>query len=355
MGYKPLTGRVFLPVVVLALVFAFVAFAQAPMPTPQASPEASVSQAVGISTVTVTYHRPGVKGRVIWGKLVPYGAIWRAGANENTTVTFSDPVKVEGKELPAGTYGLHMIPSEGDWTIVFSKNHTSWGDYFYNQSEDALRVTVKPQPAEMQEWMAFEFSDLTNTSAVLSLHWEKLRVPVAIAFDTDGIVLANARNSYLRGQAGFSWQSFNQAANYCLRRGINLDEALAWADKSISMNENLTNLSTKAGLLDKQGKTAEAKAVRDRAAKVAVTEQDVNQLGYLYLNANMVNEAIDVFKKNVKAHPDSWNAHDSLAEGYLKAGDKKMALESFKKSLGLVKDDENKQRIEGEIQKLEGK
>ena len=326
--------------------------AQATMPAPQASQKGAVSQAVGISDVSVSYHRPGVKGRAIWGSLVNYGQVWRAGANENTTVSFSDPVKIEGKDIPAGTYGLHMIPTQGDWTVIFSRNFTSWGTYFYKESEDALRVTVKPQPAEFQEWLSYEFGDLTNSSAVLSLHWEKLRVPIRLQFDTDAIVLGHARDVYLRGAAGFTWQGFNQAASYCLRRGVNLDEALSWIDRSIDINENFTNLTVKAGLLEKMGKADEAKKVRGTAESLATSEQEVNALGYQYLASNNFKEAIDIFRKNVKNHPNSWNVYDSIAEAHLKAGDTKRALENFQKALTLVKDEENKSRIEGEIQKL---
>jgi len=331
------------------------AAAQPSLETPQVSPQATVSQTIGISTVAVSFHRPGVKGRTIWGGLVPYGQVWRAGANENTTVTFGDPVKVEGKDLPAGTYGLHMIPGQTEWTVIFSKNATSWGSYSYNQSEDALRVTVTPQPADNEEWMTFEFSDLTSTSATLALHWEKLRVPLKLTFDTDGIVLAHARNAYLRGNAGFSWQGYNQAAGYCLRRGIDLDEGLAWANKSISYNENFTNTSTKAGILEKMGKADEAQKVREHAEELAVTEQDMNGLGYQYLQAKQTKEAIDIFKKNVKKHPGSSNAYDSLAEAYAQSGDTKLAIENYNKALSLAQDEDAKARINSQLQKLQKK
>ncbi len=338
--------------VALALAAGGPALAQQSMQLPQASPKASVSQTIGVSDVTVTFHRPGVKGRVIWGGLVPYGKVWRAGANENTTITFSDPVKVEGKDLPAGTYGLHMIPGQTEWTVIFSKNSTSWGSYFYNQSEDALRVTVAPQPADPMEWMTFEFSDLTNTSATLALHWEKLRVPVRLSFDTDNIILAYAHNAFLRGNAAFSWQGYNQVATYCLRRGVNLDDALALANKSISYNENFTNTSTKAAILEKLGKTDEAKQARGKAEELAVTEQDMNSLGYQYLQAKQVKEALAIFKKNAKNHPSSMNVYDSLGEAYAASGDTKLAVENYTKALSLAPDEDAKDRIRGELQKL---
>src|SRR3954454_7957917 len=151
---------------------------------PRPSPNASVTQMVGITDITIKYSRPGVKGREIWGKLVPYGEVWRSGANENTTITFSTPVKGEGHELAAGTYGLQTIPAAGDWTIIFSKDANEWGAFSYKQADDALRAQAKPQPAEFRERMAFEFDDVTDTSAKVVLHWEKLKVPFSVEADT---------------------------------------------------------------------------------------------------------------------------------------------------------------------------
>jgi uncharacterized protein YuzE len=155
--------------------------------------KASVMQTLGIDTdITIEYSRPGVKGRKIWGELVPYGLApgnkysndkpfpWRAGANENTTIEFSKDVLIEGNKLPAGKYGIHMIPSEKDWIIIFSKNNSAWGSFSYNQEEDALRVTVTPVEALHQEWLIFGFDSLAGTSATAFLHWEKLSVPFKI-------------------------------------------------------------------------------------------------------------------------------------------------------------------------------
>jgi tetratricopeptide (TPR) repeat protein len=346
----------FLPVCLLMiLLLQGVAQAQPPMPVPRTSPKATVSQTLGITEVTVSFNRPGVKNRVIWGQLVPYNEVWRVGANENTTIAFSDPVKIEGKELPAGKYGVHMIPTPTTWTIILSNNSTSWGSSFYTEAEDALRITVQPQPAEHREWMSFEFDELTAGSAVLALRWEKVRVPVRIDVDTKNIVVANARNSYLRGQAGFRWEGYSQAATYCLQNNVNLDEALTWAEKSISMNENVTNLSTKAGLLEKLGRSDDAKAVRERSIKIASTESDFDVVGHQLLGANKTREALDIFRKNAKQHPESWKVFDSLAKAYEKNGDRKPAIENYTKALGMVKDAENKERIGNTLKKLTGK
>jgi tetratricopeptide (TPR) repeat protein len=332
-----------------------IAFGQPAMPVPQPSPKAMISQTVGLTEVVVSYHRPAVRNRPVWGGLVPFNEVWRAGANENTTISFNDPVKIEGKDLPAGTYGLHMIPTEKAWTIIFNKNATSWGSFFYDPSEDALRVEVQPQSAEHQEQLSYEFNNVTPNSAVIALRWEKLSIPIKLEVDTKAIVVANAKKAYLRGPAGFTWQGFNQAAAYCLQSSVNLDEALMWSDRSIAINENVTNLFVKSGILRKLGKDKDADALAERMVKVAVSEADVNLLGYQYLGAGKTKEAIDVFKKNVKQHPDSWNTYDSLAEGYEKSGNTKLAIENYSKALNMVKDAANQKRIADTVKHLQGK
>lgn len=349
-----LAGKLFIAVVLSTLFVNLPLLAQAQMQVPQLSPKAAVSQTIGITDVTISYHRPSVNNRKVWGGLVPHGQVWRAGANENSTISFSDPVKIEGKDLPAGTYGLHTIPGEETWTIIFSKNSTSWGSFTYDEHEDALRVTVKPQPAEMQEMLRYDFESVTNSSAVVALRWEKLMVPVKIDVDTKEIVIARAKEVHLRGLAQFTWQGFYQAAAYCVQANTHLDEALTWIDKSIALNENANNLYLKGGLLEKLGKSTEADAVRKRMTSIAKTEVEVNLLGYLYLNGGKKKEAIEIFKKNVKSFPDSWNVYDSLGEGYAANGDNKLAIESYSKALNLVKDTPNKQRISDTIQKLQG-
>jgi len=178
-------------VVFLVLLTATSLMAQGAIRLPEASPAATVGQTIGITDVSITYHRPAVNNRKIFGGLVQYGDLWRAGANENTTISFSTPVKIEGQALPAGTYGLFMIPSAGQWTVVFSKFANGWGAYNYDQSEDALRVNVTPQTlAENQERLEYTFDDITNTAANASLRWEKLRVPIKIEVDLPSTIRA---------------------------------------------------------------------------------------------------------------------------------------------------------------------
>src|SRR5438874_13226179 len=197
-----------------ALIGIAIATTHASLELPDVSQLAVTKQRVGLTDITVTYHRPLVNGRKIWGALVPLGEVWRAGANENTTIEFSDAVSVEGQPLAKGTYGLHMIPTADTWTVIFSKMATAWGSYTYNQAEDALRVTVKPRPNEMEEALEYEFEDLKPESVTVTLKWEKLAVPFKIAA-TDDATLANIRGQ-MRGRAQDEWASANQAANYCL-------------------------------------------------------------------------------------------------------------------------------------------
>lgn len=327
--------------------------AQPNLPVPQPSPLASISQTVGITVVDVTYHRPAVKGRKVWGGLVPYDEVWRAGANENTTVSFSTAVRFAGTTIPAGTYGLHMIPTTGTWTVIVNKNSTAWGSYFYKQSEDALRFTVEPKANPFHEWLQYEFSDITDSSTVLSLLWENLRIPITMNFDTPGLVLAHARDAYLRGPAGFTWQGFNQAAQYASQHGGDLEEALQWADRSLQYGANFNNLRTKAAIIEKRGDANGAKALRARAMQVA-SEADINTYGYTLIGQRQIDEAITVFESNVKAHPESWNVYDSLAEACEAKGDVKAAIKNYEKALSLVGDEINRKRISTTLTRLRG-
>src|SRR5438270_12884373 len=230
-----------------ALIGIAIATTHANLELPDVSQLAVNNERVGLTDITVTYHRPLVNGRKIWGALVPFGEVWRAGANENTTIEFSDPVSVEGQPLAKGTYGLHMIPTADSWTVIFSKMATAWGSFTYNQAEDALRVTVKPRPNEMEEALEYAFEDLKPDSATLTMKWEKLAVPVKMAISPETTV-ANIRGQ-MRGIAQYQWQAANQAANFCLTHKINLDEALTWANLSIQNEERFETLTTKSEFL----------------------------------------------------------------------------------------------------------
>ncbi|MEP7171179.1 MAG: DUF2911 domain-containing protein, partial [Bacteroidota bacterium] len=319
---------------------------------PRASQRAMVMQRIGLTDITITYHSPQAKNRKVWGEVVPYNEVWRAGANENTTISFSTDVMVEGKPLSAGTYGLHTIPTENEWTIIFSKNSTSWGSFFYDKSEDALRINVKPVAADSQEWLSYYFADPQPKSAVATLRWEKLKVSFKIDVDVKEVVYQSMKNE-LRGSDGFTWEAPLQAARYCLVNNIHPDDAMKWADKSIQTQEKFGNLMVKSKLLAQKGQTAEADALAKKAMTVA-DETQMNQYGYDLVGEKKIKEAIEIFKTNVKQHPNSWNVYDSLGEAYDTDGNTKDALSNYKLALAKAPDDQ-KSRIGGVIKRLEGK
>jgi hypothetical protein len=270
---KTLRFRAAVPAGLLFLMIAGAALAQQ-VDLPRPSPNASVTQTVGVTDITIKYSRPGVKGREVWGKLVPYGEVWRAGANENTTIKFSTPVKVDGHELPAGIYGFQAIPTQGDWTVIFSKDADEWGAFSYKQEHDALRIQVKPQPAaEPRERMGFDFEDVTDTSAKVVLSWEKLRVPFTVEVDTPALVTAKLKNAV-------RWQTPYQAANYCIQNNTCLDDASRWLDASIAMQENYSNLRAKALLLAKKNDPGAASYAQRAlaAAKALPQPADAQQI-----------------------------------------------------------------------------
>ena len=240
------------------------ASAQRQLTTPRVSPHARVTQTVGLTDLTVDYHRPAVAGRTVWGDLVPYGEVWRAGANENTVFETTTDVTVEGQPLRAGRYGLHMVPTDGAWTVAFSTQDAAWGSYSYDPAEDALRVTVAPRPGPPQERLAYRFDDPDDSSATLVLSWAGREVPVAIGVDTPSVVLASMERE-LRGVAGFFPEGWDQIASYALDSGRRLDEALGWAERSVELRPGFSNRMTQAGLLDALGRADEAAAARDAA------------------------------------------------------------------------------------------
>jgi hypothetical protein len=307
------------------------------------SPAAMVGQTVGISTVTIKYSRPSVRGREIWGTLVPYGwnvqgfgagnsAPWRAGANENTVIQFSHPATVEGHQVPAGSYGLFfVINPDNTGEVILSKDYRSWGSFFYDSTKDELRAKIQLRAIPQTEMLTYDFSNNTKTSTELDLNWEKKQFPVKIEFDVDNIVMANAAEE-LKGATGFNSIGFTTAANYALQNKVNFETALGWADNAIAQNRNFTTLSTKANILNELGKEAEAKKIIDAAIATA-TEIELNQYGYQLLNQQKYDKAIEVLTLNTKRHPESANTWDSLGEAYALNGDKKNAIINFKKAL----------------------
>lgn len=319
---------------------------------PRVSQHATVTQTIGLTTVTISYHRPLAGGREIMGKVVPYGKMWRAGANENTTITFSDDVTIEGKALAAGTYGLHMIPDKEQWTIVFSKNSTSWGSFSYDEKEDALRVTVKPKAAEAVDTLLYTFDDVKPDSALATLRWEKTAVPFQVAVDVKGTTLKSIRNQ-LRNVGGFTWAGYDEAAQWCLDNNYELEQALKWEDTSIQNEERFENLETKSRILDAMGKKEEAAKALDRAIEKA----NVTQL-YVYARglqrSGNTKRAFELFPLAVKRDPNHWVAHLAQARISSNAGDFATASKEMKLAIAGAPEP-NKPFLEPLLAKLDGK
>lgn len=322
------------------------------MPPSGGNMHASVSQQIGLATVTVSYNSPGVRGRQgkIWGSLVPWGTTnfieegfgtstegpWRAGANENTAITFSHDVLVQGKALKAGTYGFHLIPRESaPWTLIFSRNSTAWGSYFYDPAEDVLRVEASPKEAPFTEWLTYEFTGRSLDRATLALRWETLELPFTIEVpDMNGLYVEQMRRE-LQSTAGFSWRGYQEAADFCLRNKVRLEQGLAWAETAVSLpfigERNFLTISTQAQLLSALGRSAEARTVMDEALQMG-TNMELYQYGS-GLAQDQPAEALRVFELTAKRFPDTWISYAGLGAGYRVTSQPEKALKYYKLAL----------------------
>ncbi|MFZ0814014.1 MAG: DUF2911 domain-containing protein [Candidatus Sulfotelmatobacter sp.] len=320
---------------------------------PRQSQHALITQRIGITDITINYHRPLANGRQIWGKIVPYGQVWRAGANENTTITFSDPVMIEGQALDKGTYGLHMIPGENQWTVIFSKMSTAWGSFSYKQDEDALRVTVKPQTAELHDALAYDFDDLKADSAVVTLRWDKVAVPFKVAVNVNDTVTSSLRRQ-IRGLNQYYWEGWDDAAGYLLANKIDLDEALKDEDQSIQAEERFDNLLNKSKILETMGRKDASTEFRNKALDKANAVQ-LYTYGRQLQGEKKQEEAFAVFRSTAKKFPDYWTSHVGLARVYSGQGDFDNAIKEMQAALTGVPDDANKSRIENYVKRLQSK
>ncbi len=354
--------------------------AQAPgltLPPSGDNQKASVSQWIGPVEVTITYHSPDVTSPTgedrrgeIWGRLVPWGMAdlgfgtcgdqcpWRAGANENTTFSVSHDVEVQGRPLAAGVYGLHMIPAEhGPWTLVFSNESTSWGSFFYDAADDALRVEVTPRPHPYTHWLTYEFTDRQPAQATAALQWEDLEVPWTVAVpDIAGVYVAALRRE-LQNAPGFTWTSWNAAAAYAL--GANRPaEALEWAEAAVGRpfigQENFATLSTLAQAQQLAGKTDEAEATLQRAVDHPTADVlQIHQLGRQLIAQKRPQVALRVFEKNAERFGDAWPTEVGLMRGLSAVGRYPEALEHARKALAQAPDDPNRRNLEDAIEKLQ--
>ncbi len=337
--------------------------------------KATVSQYLGLVKVTIDYNSPSVHGPAgkdrrgqIWGKLVPYGLSnlgfgngkpgpWRAGANENTVFSVSHAIVIDGKTLPAGSYGLHMIPGETEWTVIFSKDNAAWGSFWYEESRDALRVKATPRKHDYREYLTYEFNDRKVDSATVELQWEDLAVAWNIRVpDTNELYITKLREE-LTTVPGFDNRSYAQAALFCVQTKSNLAQGLQWAESAVSMpgigQPTYNNLSAKAQVLEAMGRSDEAKKTMMTAVREPTTTTfEIHQYGRQLLNQKKNAEALEVFKFNEQRFGDNWPVHVGLARGYAANGDNKQALEHAKKAVVQAPDDLNRKSLEEMVKSL---
>ncbi|MGH9499046.1 MAG: DUF2911 domain-containing protein [Terriglobales bacterium] len=332
------------------------------LPPNGANEKAEVSQWIGPVKITIAYHSPNVHGGTgadrtghIWGELVKYGFFdeglgpsratpWRAGANETTTITFSHDVKVEGKDIKAGTYGLFLeLEKDRPWMWIFSSNSTGWGSFQYDPKEDILRVSTNPQPAPYTEFLTYGFDERRPNSAVAFLQWENKHIPFKIDVpNVNELYVAEMRKD-LQSWPGFKYQNWQIAAQFCASRKIDLDEALVWADKALYEpfkgpsrgHVDSSTLATKASVLQAMGRDADADATIDQALRLP--ETDVVRI-YVYaaglLPAGRAAKALEIAKSNQQHHPEEkfWT-YLGLAQAYTAAGDKSDAIKNWEITL----------------------
>ncbi len=367
----------------LPLIFAGAALAQYPgltLPPSGNNQKAAVIQYLGPVRVSIEYSSPAVhtadgtdrRGK-IWGGLVPYGLAplgafgngkpdpWRAGANENTVFAVSDPVQIEGQNLPAGRYGLHMIPGQEEWTIIFSKDSGSWGSFSYEQSADALRITAKPHKHEYREYLTYEFPLRKLDQAVAELQWEDLAIGWNIKVPNINEIYVTHLQQELKSVPGFNYEAFQNAAQFCVQANTHLDQALVWADAALNPAAagavNFSTLSTKAMVLSKMNREEEAAKLMDTALHLpGTTAQEIHFYGRRLQAEKKQAEAVKIFEYNAQRFGDEWPVHVGLTRAYAYQGDIPKALEHAKKALTQAPDDLNRKSLEAMIKTFsEGK
>jgi tetratricopeptide (TPR) repeat protein len=337
--------------IVAGLFIAVGAMAQSAMLNlPRASQHARITQRIGITDITIDYSRPQVRGRKIFGKVEAYGQVWRAGANENTVIEFTDPVTIEGQALGKGMYGLHMLPGEATWVVIFSKNHTSWGSFTYDQAEDALRVAVQPEAAENQESLSYDFDDPKPDSAVITMRWEKVAVRFKVGVNTPEVVEASLRNQ-LRGRIQFEWQPWMEAANYLLDNKLSAEEAVKDADNAIANEDRFECEITKARALNTLGRKEEAQATYEKALAMG-NQQQIHSFARVLQGQGRGDEALKLFEGNIKKDPNSWVARNEAARIAVAQGDYDTALREMKQALARAPD-AIKSQVNDLVQRLE--
>jgi len=334
----------------LLLIAAFCSAQSTQLNLPLQSQAAKLTQTIGITDITINYHRPLVNKRKVWGGLVPYGQVWRAGANMNTLITFANDVTIDGKPLAAGTYGLHMIPTESDWTVIFSNQHTAWGSFSYKESEDALRVTVKPQPTDFHNALTYDFTQLEPDSAIVVMSWDKLAVPFKVQVDVNKIVEASLQNQ-LRGLSQYTWDGWDDAATYLVDNKVDLNEALKYENNSIQQEDRFENEMTKSRILTAMGQTAESEQAKQKALSLASAQQ-LYGYGRQLQRDGKQKEAFAVFKEAAQKDPNNWLAHAGLARIAVGAGNYQEATKQMQLALAVAPDNA-KTGVESLVKRLQ--
>lgn len=314
--------RKLIPALLLFLVFSFTEKANAQLPVslnlPQTSPHEYRSITIGLTDISFEYSSVGIKGREIWGGLIPYGRVWRTGANKNTIFTISDDVLINGEELKAGSYGFHTIPGEEEWVIIFSNFSEAWGSYFYDESEDALRITVKAEEMDSKyEWMKFSFSNYTSTSVDISLKWAHRNIPFQVEIPME-TTFANIEKQF-RTRPAFGWQGWVQGSNYTLNNDYRLDKGLEWAKEGYRREKNIQT----TGLLSKM----------------------------LIMNGEET-EGMELLKELTSSWPDNWRSHYSAAEIYEEASETDKAIKAYEKAIEMAENERTKALLQQRIDRL---
>ncbi|WP_187261511.1 DUF2911 domain-containing protein [Pontibacter beigongshangensis] len=265
---------------------------QAQLKLPQASPEAFVKQTIGLTSISIQYHAPGVKGRKIFGNLVPYGQLWRAGANEATVITFEDDVYLNHERVPAGSYSFFILPeNETDWNIVLNKDTTLWGLEGYNELNDVAYLRITPQTVDFQETMQFQFSDIGANAGKLHMVWENSRITLLIETEVEKKAIANIRSALKEADTD-DWYIWAQSAEYMIPRKEYHEEALTWINKSITIKENFYNNWVKARLYAQHQEFEEAANLTAKAMQLGSTEPEAYKV-----YAKEIETAYSVWKK----------------------------------------------------------
>lgn len=355
-------------------------FAQLTTPPSGNSQKSIVTQYIGaLAHVTITYSSPSVTSPTgedrtgkIWGQLVPYGltnqgfgtsqaAPWRAGANENTIVAFSHDVMIQGKPLKAGKYGFHIIVEESKpWTLIFSKNSSAWGSFFYDPAEDALRVEATPEKSDFHKWMTFEFIERQPASTTVALMWENIKLPFKIEVPNINELYVDQMRRELQDDIGFDHRNWATAAAWCAQNNINLEEALTWADYAISGafigQEDFLTLQTKALVLQTLNRAPEAQALMDKAIQhSSATAIAIHQYGRQLMATGDKKKALEVFEYNFQRYNGVWPTNIGLARGYAAAGQYDKALKHAQLALAQAPDEVNKNFLMQAIEKLKKK